>query len=106
MFREMIKRAVDYKQNPSDFMDEVMQELEPSNIFQPVVCSFNVHAMSNSRHSQFCKVILGKSWEVRAFDLVFLKPCSVLPQIDALQPVSNIILIPEVEGFLVEGPKG
>ncbi|KAJ3596052.1 hypothetical protein NHX12_002461 [Muraenolepis orangiensis] len=28
MFREMIKRAVDYKQNPSDFMDEVMQELE------------------------------------------------------------------------------
>lgn len=24
----MIKRAVDYKQNPSDFMDEVMQELE------------------------------------------------------------------------------
>uniref|UniRef100_A0A3Q3WG90 Uncharacterized protein n=1 Tax=Mola mola TaxID=94237 RepID=A0A3Q3WG90_MOLML len=28
MFREMIQRAVDYKQNPSDFMDEVMQELE------------------------------------------------------------------------------
>lgn len=28
MFRDMIKRAVDYKQNPSDFMDEVMQELE------------------------------------------------------------------------------
>ncbi|KAF1386611.1 hypothetical protein PFLUV_G00096660 [Perca fluviatilis] len=28
MFREMIKRALDYKQNPSDFMDEVMQELE------------------------------------------------------------------------------
>uniref|UniRef100_A0A672GLC2 RAB, member of RAS oncogene family-like 2 n=1 Tax=Salarias fasciatus TaxID=181472 RepID=A0A672GLC2_SALFA len=28
MFRETIKRAVDYKQNPSDFMDEVMQELE------------------------------------------------------------------------------
>ncbi|KAG7276738.1 hypothetical protein CRUP_030355 [Coryphaenoides rupestris] len=28
MFREMIKRAVDYKQNPSDFMDEVLQELE------------------------------------------------------------------------------
>ncbi|XP_077425505.1 RAB, member of RAS oncogene family-like 2 [Vanacampus margaritifer] len=28
MFREMIKRAVEYKQNPSDFMDEVMQELE------------------------------------------------------------------------------
>lgn len=24
----MIKRAVDYKKNPSDFMDEVMQELE------------------------------------------------------------------------------
>lgn len=30
MFREMIKRAVEYKQNPSDFMDEVMQELEVS----------------------------------------------------------------------------
>ncbi|XP_061629044.1 RAB, member of RAS oncogene family-like 2 isoform X2 [Phyllopteryx taeniolatus] len=28
MFREMIKRAVEYKQNPGDFMDEVMQELE------------------------------------------------------------------------------
>lgn len=28
MFREVIKRAVDYKQNPSDFMDEVLQELE------------------------------------------------------------------------------
>lgn len=28
MFREMIKRAVDYKENPSDFMDEVLQELE------------------------------------------------------------------------------
>ncbi|XP_057691973.1 RAB, member of RAS oncogene family-like 2 [Corythoichthys intestinalis] len=28
MFREMIKRAVEYKQNPNDFMDEVMQELE------------------------------------------------------------------------------
>lgn len=28
MFRDMIKSAVDYKQNPSDFMDEVMQELE------------------------------------------------------------------------------
>uniref|UniRef100_A0A3Q3IT51 RAB, member of RAS oncogene family-like 2 n=1 Tax=Monopterus albus TaxID=43700 RepID=A0A3Q3IT51_MONAL len=28
MFRETIKRAVDYKQNPSDFMDEVLQELE------------------------------------------------------------------------------
>lgn len=28
MFREMIKRAVEYKQNPSDFMDEVMEELE------------------------------------------------------------------------------
>lgn len=28
MFRDMIKMAVDYKQNPSDFMDEVMQELE------------------------------------------------------------------------------
>lgn len=28
MFRDMIKRAVEYKQNPSDFMDEVMQELE------------------------------------------------------------------------------
>lgn len=28
MFRETIKRAVDYKQNPSDFMDEVMHELE------------------------------------------------------------------------------
>ncbi|XP_026167233.1 RAB, member of RAS oncogene family-like 2 isoform X1 [Mastacembelus armatus] len=28
MFRDMIKRAVDYKQNPSDFMDEVLQELE------------------------------------------------------------------------------
>lgn len=28
MFREMIARAVDYKQNPSDFMDEVLQELE------------------------------------------------------------------------------
>lgn len=27
----MIKRAVDYKQNPSDFMDEVMQELEVHN---------------------------------------------------------------------------
>lgn len=24
----MIKRAMDYKQNPSDFMDEVLQELE------------------------------------------------------------------------------
>lgn len=28
MFREMINRAVDYKQNPSDFMDEVLEELE------------------------------------------------------------------------------
>lgn len=28
MFREMILRAVEYKQNPRDFMDEVMQELE------------------------------------------------------------------------------
>ncbi|KAF3854717.1 hypothetical protein F7725_022772 [Dissostichus mawsoni] len=28
MFREMITRAVEYKQNPSDFMDEVLQELE------------------------------------------------------------------------------
>uniref|UniRef100_A0A3P9JYQ4 RAB, member of RAS oncogene family-like 2 n=1 Tax=Oryzias latipes TaxID=8090 RepID=A0A3P9JYQ4_ORYLA len=28
MFREMINRALEYKQNPSDFMDEVMQELE------------------------------------------------------------------------------
>uniref|UniRef100_A0A3Q4FYG3 RAB, member of RAS oncogene family-like 2 n=2 Tax=Pseudocrenilabrinae TaxID=318546 RepID=A0A3Q4FYG3_NEOBR len=31
MFRDMIKRAVEYKQNPSDFMDEVMQELEKDN---------------------------------------------------------------------------
>ncbi|XP_054891586.1 RAB, member of RAS oncogene family-like 2 [Poeciliopsis prolifica] len=28
MFREMINRAVDYKKNPSDFMDEVLEELE------------------------------------------------------------------------------
>ncbi|XP_028305789.1 RAB, member of RAS oncogene family-like 2 [Gouania willdenowi] len=28
MYREMIKSALLYKQNPSDFMDEVMQELE------------------------------------------------------------------------------
>ncbi|XP_077452773.1 RAB, member of RAS oncogene family-like 2 [Stigmatopora argus] len=28
MFREMIKRAVEYKQNPSDFVDEFLQELE------------------------------------------------------------------------------
>lgn len=28
MFRETIKRAVEYKQNPTDFMDEVLQELE------------------------------------------------------------------------------
>ncbi|KAM8861407.1 RAB, member of RAS oncogene family-like 2 isoform 1-T1 [Synchiropus picturatus] len=35
MFREMIKRAVDYKQNPSDFMDEVMQELENFDLEKP-----------------------------------------------------------------------
>lgn len=35
MFREMIKRALDYKQNPSDFMDEVMQELEVPSPFLP-----------------------------------------------------------------------
>lgn len=57
---------------------------------------FDVHAVSDSSHSQLCKVLLGKSREVRAFDLVFLKPCSVLPQVDALQPVSNIVLIPQV----------
>uniref|UniRef100_A0A1A7WWU9 RAB, member of RAS oncogene family-like 2 n=1 Tax=Iconisemion striatum TaxID=60296 RepID=A0A1A7WWU9_9TELE len=28
MFRDMIKKALDYKQNPRDFIDEVMQELE------------------------------------------------------------------------------
>lgn len=28
MFRDTIKRAVEYKKNPSDFMDEVLQELE------------------------------------------------------------------------------
>ncbi|XP_061752176.1 RAB, member of RAS oncogene family-like 2 [Nerophis ophidion] len=28
MFRDMIKRAMEYKQNPRDFVDEVMQELE------------------------------------------------------------------------------
>ncbi|XP_072291409.1 RAB, member of RAS oncogene family-like 2 [Eucyclogobius newberryi] len=28
MFRDMIKRAVAYKQSPTDFMDEVLQELE------------------------------------------------------------------------------
>ncbi|KAJ0029231.1 hypothetical protein NQD34_004228 [Periophthalmus magnuspinnatus] len=28
MFRDTIRRAVEYKQNPTDFMDEVLQELE------------------------------------------------------------------------------
>uniref|UniRef100_A0A1A8QLE1 RAB, member of RAS oncogene family-like 2 n=1 Tax=Nothobranchius rachovii TaxID=451742 RepID=A0A1A8QLE1_9TELE len=28
MFRDMIKKALDYKQNPRDFIDEVLQELE------------------------------------------------------------------------------
>lgn len=41
-----------------------------------------------------------------AFDLVFLKACSVLPQVDALQPVSHVVLVPKVEGLLVKGPKG
>lgn len=41
-----------------------------------------------------------------AFDLVFLKACSVLPQVDALQPVSHVVLVPQVEGLLVKRPKG
>lgn len=41
MFREMINRALDYKQNPSDFMDEVLQELEVQmSPFFSFVCSF------------------------------------------------------------------
>lgn len=41
-----------------------------------------------------------------AFDLVFLKARSVLPQVDALQPVSHVVLVPQVEGLLVKGPEG
>lgn len=38
MFREMINRALDYKQNPSDFMDEVLQELEVQCLFFFLLC--------------------------------------------------------------------
>lgn len=77
-----------------------------SALQQHFQCSFDVHTMSNSCYSQLCKIILGQSREVRAFDFVFLKTCSVLAQIDALQPVSHVIFIPEVKGFLVEWPQG
>ena len=40
-----------------------------------------------------------------ALDLVFLEACSVLPQVNALQPVPHVILVPQVEGLLVEGPE-
>ena len=41
-----------------------------------------------------------------AFDLVLLETRPVLPQVDALQPVPHVVLVPQVQGLLVEGPEG
>lgn len=34
MFREAIKQAVSYKENPTDFTDEIMKELEVNYHFK------------------------------------------------------------------------
>lgn len=55
MFREMINRALDYKQNPSDFMDEVLQELEVQCLFFSFVCSFTCDLIF--AHSAVCHAV-------------------------------------------------
>lgn len=42
---------------------------------------------------------------MRALYFMVLKLVSVLHQIDAFQPVPDVVLVPQVEGFLHEGPR-
>lgn len=62
--------------------------------------------MSDARHPQLGEVVLGEGRQVGALDLVLLEAGAVLAQVDALQPVPHVVLVPQVQGLLVEGSEG
>lgn len=61
--------------------------------------------MSQSGDAQFHVVVFGEGGEMGAFDLVLLEALTVFGQADALQPITYIIFIPQVEGSLPPRPK-
>lgn len=62
--------------------------------------------MTDARHTQLSEVLLGQSGQMGALDLMLLESLPVFGQVDAGQPVAYVILVPQVEGLLVERPKG
>lgn len=62
--------------------------------------------MSQSGDAQLHVVLLGEGGEMGAFDLVLLEALAVFGQAHALQPITHVILIPQVEGPLPPRPKG
>lgn len=59
--------------------------------------------MAYTCHTQLGKVFFSEGWEMGSLDLMLLEALTVLSQINAGKPVTHIILVPQVQGFLVEG---
>lgn len=75
-----------------------------SAVYQLLECPLNVHTVPDPCHPQLHKVLLGEGGQVCALYFMVLKLVSVLHQVDAFQPVPDVVLVPQVEGFLHEGP--
>lgn len=69
-------------------------------------CPLDVDSVSQSGDAQLHVVVFGEGGEMGAFDLVLLEALAVLGQAHALQPVTHVIFIPQVEGPLPPWPKG
>lgn len=59
--------------------------------------------MTDARHAQLGKVFFSEGRKMGALDLVLLEALTVLPKINAGEPVPHIVLVPQVQRFLVEG---
>lgn len=63
-------------------------------------CPLNVDPVSQPGDSQLHVVLFGEGREMGAFNLVVLEALAVFGQTHALQPVTHIVFIPQVEGPL------
>lgn len=65
------------------------------SVHQQLKRPLDVHAMANTRHSQINEVIFLQVWQVRSLDLVLHEGVSVFGHVEALQPVSDVMLGPQ-----------
>lgn len=66
----------------------------------------DVDAVTQSGDAQLHVVLLGEGGEVGAFDLVLLEALAVFGQAQTLQPITNVVFIPQAEGPLPPRPQG